>query len=116
MDIYDILITYFHLANLDRLPSSGVTRVNSDGDSWKTAGNELTVRWDSTEFEESANISISVLIYQEDGGKGPNWKAIDDIIENATNSGEFKFVGKANTQVFEGNGFGAIRIQTSKDV
>ena len=42
--------------------------------------------------------------------------AIYDITENATNSGEFKFVGKAVTQVFEGSGFGAIRIRASEDV
>ena len=108
-------VFFFHLANLDRLPSSGVTRVNPDWDNWKKAGYELTVRWSSTEFEESANISVCVMTYQEEVSKGPYWMSVYDVTENATNNGEFKFVGKAISQVFEGNGFGAIRIRSSED-
>lgn len=101
---------YLIAANLDRIKSNGVIRVNSGDLGWSLAGYDLEVQWDSSKFTEDANITITVLSYLEDGSQGPRWEEVYTIAENMENTGSYDFEGVPVQSVSEYNAFGAIRI------
>ncbi|XP_072048712.1 sushi domain-containing protein 2-like [Amphiura filiformis] len=105
----------YTVANLDRISSNGVTRVNSDDLNWSRAGYDLEVRWDATKFADNANITITVLAYLEDGSQGPRWEELYLIAEDADNDGSYDFEGVAQSSVSEDNAFGAIRIHDANN-
>ncbi|XP_072021726.1 sushi domain-containing protein 2-like [Amphiura filiformis] len=105
----------YTIANLDRIFSSGVTRVNSDDLNWYRAGFDLEVRWDATKLADNANITITVLAYLEDGSQGPRWEEFYQIAENTGNDGSYDFEGVAQSGVSEDNAFGAIRIHDANN-
>ena len=109
-----VYLKYFPLfnysANIDRIPSTGVIRVDAGSVNWEKAWYDLEVQWEPTMFERDSNLTITILAYREDGSQVPRWEEVYTITDKTENDGSHRFEGEPVPSISEENAFGAIRI------
>lgn len=88
--------------------------MNSHWENWEQSGYDLNLNWDTSTFDSAANLSITALVYREEGA-GASWEEVYVIDDMAENTGRYEFEGTPVYQVNQDNAFGAIRIRSSDD-
>ncbi|KAJ8035351.1 Sushi domain-containing protein 2 [Holothuria leucospilota] len=87
-----------------------VNRTSSPPSIWETAGNSLTITWETAQFETDDRLDAHVLAYREDGS-GPRWEEVYTIATDEENTGSISFTPTATETVTEDNAYGLIRVQ-----